>query len=413
MTVLTKLRSLNASASVPAKRPRRISVLGATGSIGESTLDLIGRDPASFEVVALTGGRNVARLVELAVRHRAELAVIADEAHYAELREALAGTGIEVAAGRGALVEAAGRPADWVMAAIVGAAGLEPTLAAVRQGTVTALANKECLVSAGTIFMAEVARHKTTLLPVDSEHCAALQVMAGTPSEGIERVCLTASGGPFRSWSLAEMADVQPEQALKHPNWSMGPKVTLDSATLMNKGLELIEAHHLFSLSADQLDVLIHPQSIVHCLVSYRDGSVLAQLSCPDMRTPIAYSLAWPERMHVPNERLDLAKLGALTFAAPDEVRFPALRVAKAALAAGGSATTVLNAANEVAVEAFFARIIKFLEIASLVEATLDAASDLVSLKAASVEDVLAIDAAARARAKSLLGRFASARPAG
>jgi 1-deoxy-D-xylulose-5-phosphate reductoisomerase len=408
MTVLTRLRSLDRSAPVASRRPRRISVLGATGSIGLSTLDLIGRDPSAFDVVALTGGRNVDRLAELAIKHRAELAVIADPACYAELRAALAGTGIAIAAGREALTEAASRPADWVMAAIVGAAGLEPTLAAVRQGTATALANKECLVSAGEIFMAEVARCKTTLLPVDSEHSAALQSMAGAPPGAIEKVCLTASGGPFRSWSLAEMAHVRPEQALNHPNWSMGPKVTIDSATLMNKGLELIEAHHLFALGPDQLDVLIHPQSIVHCLVSYRDGAVLAQLSCPDMRTPIAYSLAWPERMHVPTERLDLAKLGTLSFELPDEARFPALRVAKAALAAGGGATTVLNAANEVAVEAFFARRIAFLSIASLVEATLEAAADLAAAQPSVVEEVLAVDAEARTRAALLLPRFAN-----
>jgi len=261
--------------------------------------------------------------------------------------------------------------------------------------------------------MAEVARYKTTLLPVDSEHSAALQVMAGTPTEAIEKICLTASGGPFRSWSRAEMAHVRPEQALNHPNWSMGPKVTLDSATLMNKGLELIEAHHLFSLGPDQLDVLIHPQSVVHCLVSYRDGSVLAQMSCPDMRTPIAYSLAWPNRMQAPTARLDLASIGTLSFAAPDETRFPALRIAKAALAAGGSATTVLNAANEVAVEAFFAGAIGFLDIASLVEATLESAADLAAARPASVEEVLLIDAEARTRAASLLGRFANSRPRG
>ena len=312
-------------------------MLGATGSIGESTLDLIGRNPSAYRVVALTGGRNVARLAELAILHRAELAVIADEGRYAELRAALHGTGIEAGAGEEAVAEAASRPADWVMAAIVGAAGLRPTLAAVRQGTATALANKECLVSAGAIFMAEVARAKTSLLPVDSEHSAALQIMAGAPSERIERVCLTASGGPFRTWSRAEMAHATPEQALNHPNWSMGPKVTVDSATLMNKALELLEAHHLFGFAADQLEVLIHPQSIIHCLLYHRDGSVLAQMSCPDMRTPIAYSLAWPARMDVAIARLDLAKLGALTFEAPDAERFPALRLAREALAAGPS----------------------------------------------------------------------------
>jgi 1-deoxy-D-xylulose-5-phosphate reductoisomerase len=387
--------------------PRRISVLGATGSIGENTLDLIGRDPNSYRVVALTGGHNVARLAELAVQHRAEFAVIADATLYADLRDALAGTGIEAGAGDEALLDAASRPADWVMAAIVGAAGLKPTLQAVRQGTATALANKECLVSAGAIFMAEVALANTTLLPVDSEHSAALQIMAGVPKERIERICLTASGGPFRGWSREQMAEAAPEQALNHPNWSMGPKVTIDSATLMNKGLELLEAHHLFSLAPDQLDVLTHPQSIVHCLLYLSDGSVLAQMSCPDMRTPIACSLAWPDRMYAPTKRLDLAVLGALTFEMPDMERFPALRLAKEVLAAGGRAGTVLNAANEIAVEAFLARRINFLAIAGLVEATLDGSPDLAMLKPQKVDEVLAIDADARSRARSLLGRFA------
>jgi 1-deoxy-D-xylulose-5-phosphate reductoisomerase len=389
------------------KRPRRISVLGATGSIGESTLDLIGRNSSSYGVVALTGGCNAARLAELAILHRAELAVIADPRFYADLRAALAGTGIEAGAGEAALLDAASRPADWVMAAIVGAAGLKPTLQAVRQGTATALANKECLVSAGAIFMAEVARAKTTLLPVDSEHSAAMQVMADAPKERIEKVCLTASGGPFRGWSREEMAKAGPEQALNHPNWSMGPKVTIDSATLMNKGLELLEAHHLFALAPNRLDVLIHPQSIVHCLVYISDGSVLAQMSCPDMRTPIAYSLAWPERMHVPTKRLDLVELGALTFEAPDMERFPSLRLAKEVLAAGGSAGTVLNAANEVAVEAFLAKRIGFLAIAALVEAALEASADLAAYGPQNVDDVLAVDAEARGRAGALLGRFA------
>ncbi len=338
------------------KPPRRISVLGATGSIGESTLDLVGRNASAYTVVALTGGRNAARLAELAVKHHAELAVIADEGCYAELRARLTGSGIETGAGEEALIEAASRPADWVMGAIVGAAGLKPTLAAVRQGTSTALANKECLVSAGRIFMREVASYKATLLPVNSEHSAAMQVMAGAPAGSIERICLTASGGPFRGWTLADMEQVEPKQALAHPNWSMGQKVTIDSATLMNKALELIEAHHLFGVAPDHLQVIIHPQSIVHCLVYYRDGSVLAQMASPDMRTPIAYSLAWPDRMQAPTERLDLARLGTLAFEPPDEARFPALRLAREVLAAGGSASTVLNAANEVAVEAFLDR---------------------------------------------------------
>jgi 1-deoxy-D-xylulose-5-phosphate reductoisomerase len=405
--MLPSLTSVTVEIETRALRPRRISVLGATGSIGLSTLDLIGRNPGTYRVVALTGGQNVARLAELAILHRAEFAVIAEPSCYVALRAALAGTGIEVGAGDEALIEAASRPADWVMAAIVGVAGLKPTLEAVRQGTATALANKECLVSAGDIFMAEVARAKTTLLPVDSEHSAASQAMVGTPKERIERVCLTASGGPFRTWSLEQMRDARPEQALNHPNWSMGPKVTIDSATLMNKGLELLEAHHLFSLAPNKLDVLIHPQSIVHCLVHLSDGSVLAQLSCPDMRTPIAYSLAWPERMHAPTKRLDLAELGTLSFEAPDVRRFPALRLAREVLAEGESAGTVLNAANEVAVEAFLAKRIGFLAIAGVVEETLAASPTLAALPRGSVEDVLAIDAEARGCARSLLGRFA------
>jgi 1-deoxy-D-xylulose-5-phosphate reductoisomerase len=293
------------------------------------------------------------------------------------------------------------------MAAIVGAAGLKPTLEAVRQGTLTALANKECLVSAGDIFMREVARAKATLLPVDSEHSAVMQVMTGVQPERIERVCLTASGGPFRCWTPEQMHDARPEQALNHPNWSMGPKVTIDSATLMNKGLELLEAHHLFSLPPAKLNVLIHPQSIVHCLVHLSDGSVLAQMSCPDMRTPIAYTLAWPERMHAPTKRLDLAELGALSFERPDTERFPALRLAREVLEAGGSGGTVLNAANEVAVEAYLAGKIGFLAIAALVEAALASNAGLTTSRRETVDDVLAIDAEARVSASSLLARFA------
>ncbi len=405
--MLTSQTSPDTKPRSQAKPPRRVSILGATGSIGENTLDLVGRDPDAYEVVALTGYKNATRLAELAILHRAELAVIADPDCYADLKAALAGTGIETAAGERELLDAASRPADWVMAAIVGAAGLKPTLRAVRQGTATALANKECLVSAGSIFMAEVARHGTTLLPVDSEHSAARQAMIGTKPERIESVCLTASGGPFRTWSLTQMADAGPEQALRHPNWSMGAKVTIDSATLMNKGLELIEAHHLFALSPDKLGVLVHPQSIVHCLVYMSDGAVLAQLSCPDMRTPIAYSLAWPERMHVPNKRLDLAEIGALTFETPDLERFPALRLAKDVLAAGGSAGTVLNAANEVAVAAFLEKRIGFLAIAGLVEATLAASADLTGIVPQTADDVLDIDEEARIRARGWLPRFA------
>ncbi len=380
--------------------PRRISVLGATGSIGASTLDLVSRHPDRFEITALTAQTNAVKLAELARRHGARLAVIGNEACFGALKDALSGSGIRVAAGAAALVEAAAEPADCVMAAIIGAAGIEPTFAAARQGRRVALANKECLVSAGEVFMAEVARHGAELLPVDSEHSAAFQALAGAAPESIERIVLTASGGPFRDWPIERLAAARPEEALKHPNWSMGAKITVDSATLMNKGLELIEAFHLFPVEAHQLGAIVHPQSIVHCLVTYRDGSVLAQLACPDMRTPISLSLAWPARMHAPVERLDLVKLGALTFEAADPVRFPALRLAEAVLQRGGSAPAVLNAANEIAVGAFLARKIGFLDIARTVERTLEVAEreGLIGPQV-TLADVLATDRAARALA--------------
>src|SRR6185295_10125916 len=353
---------------------RSLTILGATGSIGKSTLDLVERSPDAFEIVALTAQSNVAALAEAARRTRARLAVIGDPALYGELQLALTGTGIRAAAGPDAVIAAAAEPADCVMAAIVGAAGLGPTFEAARQGRRLALANKECLVSAGEVFMAEVAAFGTELLPVDSEHSAALQALAGAEPESIERIVLTASGGPFRTWSLAQLREASPEQALRHPNWSMGAKISIDSATLMNKGLELIEAYHLFPVTAAQLGVVIHPQSIVHCLVSYTDGSVLAQMSCPDMRTPIALALSWPQRMCAPTPRLDLAAVGNLTFEAPDPTRFPALTIARGALVSGGTAPAILSAANEVAVEAFLARRIGFLDIARNAADTLEAA---------------------------------------
>jgi 1-deoxy-D-xylulose-5-phosphate reductoisomerase len=381
-------------------------VLGATGSVGQSTLDLIGRNPNIFKVVALTAKHNVERLAELAVRHGAELAVIAEDAHYQDLRQRLAGTGIEVAAGMAGLIEAALRPADCVMAGIMGAAGLRPTLAAVSQGKRVALANKECLVSAGETFMEAVRRAGTELIPVDSEHSAAFQAIAGAAPDSIERIVLTASGGPFRTWSLDELARATPSEALRHPNWSMGPKITIDSATLMNKGLELIEAYHLFQIAADKLEIVVHPQSIIHALVGYRDGSMLAQLSSPDMRTPIALSLAWPQRMTAPTKRLDLVELAQLSFERPDEHRFQAIGLARQAMRRAGLAPAVLNAANEIAVEAFLAGRLGFLQIAQLVAETLaqgeacgliDASADL--------DGVLATDAAARRLALNLLER--------
>jgi 1-deoxy-D-xylulose-5-phosphate reductoisomerase len=383
---------------------KRISVLGATGSVGSSTLDLIARTPDAFQVVALTAHTNVDRLAEQALAHRARLAVIGDEAGYGALKQRLAGSGIEVAAGRQALLAAAAAPADCVVAAMMGAAGLGPALAAVEQGRRVALANKECLVAAGELFMATVKRCGTELLPVDSEHSAVLQALGQAEPEAIERVVLTASGGPFRTWELAALAQVTPEQALKHPNWSMGPKITIDSATMMNKGLELIEAFHLFPVTADQLGVLIHPQSIIHALVEFRDGAVMAQLGSPDMRTPIAYALSWPRRMQAPTARLDLVKLATLTFEAPDRDKFRALALAEAALGRGGKATAILNAANEVAVEAFLARRIGFLDIPAIVEACLDQAErQRTSCNTASIDDILAVDADGRRLARECL----------
>lgn len=387
-----------------AARPMRLTVLGATGSIGESTLDLAHRNPARFEIVALTACRNVVRLAELAIRHQAETAVIGDERLLPELRERLAGTQTKAAAGGQALCEAAGQPADCTMAAIVGAAGLAPTFAAAHQGNRIALANKECLVSAGDVFLSALKASGAELLPVDSEHSAAFQALAGSDKGGLERIVLTASGGPFRTWDQARLSAATPEQALCHPNWSMGRKITIDSATMMNKGLELIEALHLFPVQPDQLDVVVHPQSVVHCLVEFADGSVLAQMAPPDMRAPIACALAWPKRMATPVERLDLAKIKSLTFEAPDEARFPALRVAREAMEQGGSAPCILNAANEVAVEAFLNRQIGFLDIATKVAATLKAATTSgLAGPLRSLDDVLATDRESRKLAHSLL----------
>lgn len=385
---------------------RRISVLGATGSIGQSTLDLVARHPGRFEIEAVTANADAQGLAALAVRHKARVAVVADPNAYQELADALSGTGIIAAAGGDALAEAAARPADCVVAAIVGAAGLVPTLAAVRQGRRVALANKECLVTAGDLFMREVAAAGTELLPVDSEHSAAFQAIGASAPDAIEQITLTASGGPFRDWDLERLKAATPEQALKHPNWSMGAKITIDSATLMNKGLELIEAFHLFPVEVEQLTCVVHPQSIVHCLVAYRDGSVLAQMSSPDMRTPIALALSWPQRIDAPTERLDLARLGALTFEAPDETRFPALGLARQALEAGGGAPAVLNAANEEAVMAFLDKRIGFLDIAGVVAETLEAAQARgLTGPASALDNILAIDSQARALARALVER--------
>ena len=352
--------------------PRRLSILGATGSIGLSTLDVVAAEPGRFTIEALTAGRNAAALAELAVRHSARIAVVADPAAYVELRERLVGTGIEAAAGPEAIAAAAARPTDIVLSAIVGFAGLAPSLAALGATRIVALANKETLVSAGPLFMAAARQAGTVVLPVDSEHNAIFQAFETGNADAVAEVIITASGGPFLRTPKADLAAVTRDRALKHPKWSMGPKITIDSATLMNKGLELIEAHRLYPVSVDQLSVLVHPQSVVHGLVRYKDGSLLAELGVPDMRTPIGYCLAWPERRPTTVKPLDLAALGTLTFEAPDRDRFPCLPLAEAALKRGNGAPCVLNAANEVAVEAFLAGRIGFLDIARTVEATLD-----------------------------------------
>lgn len=383
---------------------KSVTVLGATGSIGRSTAALL--DGAGFAVEALVAGRDAAGLAAQARRLGAKLAVVADESCLPALRDALAGSGIEAAGGETAVLEAAARPVDWTMAAIVGAVGLASTLAALRRGGTLALANKESLVCAGPIVLDAAAASGATLLPVDSEHNAIFQALHGAAPDSIEKIILTASGGPFRNATMAEMRAATPEQAVAHPVWSMGAKISVDSASMFNKGLELIEAARLFPVTPDQLDVLIHPQSAVHGLVQYRDGSLLAQLGSPDMRTPIAHALAWPARMHVDVPRLDLVALARLEFAAPDLVRFPALRLCRAALVAGGGAPCVLNAANEVAVAAFLARRLGFLDIAVVVEETLAA---LGHLAVPDLAAVLAADAQARAYAMRIAAGRAAA----
>jgi 1-deoxy-D-xylulose-5-phosphate reductoisomerase len=385
--------------------PRTVTVLGSTGSVGTQTVDLLNGARDRFQVRALVAGRNAALLAQQAIALKARLAVIADPSGYLALRQALAGTGIDTAAGPEAVVEAATLPADWTMAAITGAAGLAATLAAISRGASVALANKEALVCAGEVMLRAVRDAGATLLPVDSEHNAIFQALENANRGAVEKIVLTASGGPFRTASLDEMAVATPDVARKHPVWSMGAKISIDSATLMNKGLELIEAARLFGLSEPQIGVLVHPQSVIHGLVYYRDGSVLAQLGSPDMRIPIAHTLAWPERMTTPSPRLDLANVARLDFTEPDTVRFPALRLARDALRAGGGAPAILNAANEIAVEAFLQRRIGFLDIAGTVAEVLDAMGNQ---PADTLDEVVALDAAARRTAE----RLATARAA-
>jgi 1-deoxy-D-xylulose-5-phosphate reductoisomerase len=404
MTVVDVMRT-NAA---PSGGVRSISILGATGSIGTSTLDLIKREPERYRVESISARRNAAALGRIAREVGARHAVVADHAAYRELKDALSGSRIEAAAGEDALVEAAQRPADWVMAAISGAVGLKPTLAAVERGATVALANKECLVCAGGLFMRSAAKFGARILPVDSEHNAVFQALGSGNWGDVRRVILTASGGPFRTWSLDAINAATPEQALKHPNWSMGPKITIDSATLMNKGLEIIEAHHLFALPSEQIDVLVHPQSVVHGLVEFRDGSVVAQLGSPDMRIPIAHCLAWPRRIDGPAARLELAAVKQLTFEAPDLERFPALGLARRAMETGGAAPTVLNAADEVAVGEFLAGRISFPAIVALVEATLDMAAKRGLLaEPTGIDAALAVDHIARSLARDLLPEIA------
>jgi 1-deoxy-D-xylulose-5-phosphate reductoisomerase len=387
---------------------RSVTVLGATGSIGASTIDLLKRDRVRFRVEALSANSNAAALAALARELGARFAAVGDPAAYRALKDALGGTGIEAGAGEDALIEAALRPAQWVIGAITGAAGLKPTLAAAERGAIVALANKECLVCAGGLFMRRAAAAGATILPVDSEHNALFQAMSAGRREDVRRVILTASGGPFRTWTAEAIRSATREQALRHPNWSMGPKVTIDSATLMNKGLELIEAHHLFALPPEQIDVLVHPQSIVHGLVEFRDGSLIAQLGSPDMRIPIAHCLAWPERLNGPAPRLDLARVSTLTFEEPDLARFPALGLAKRALEVGGAAPTVLNAANEVAVAAFLAGGLGFVGIAAVVEASLEAAMRRgLTREPTAVDEALAVDHDSRLLTRELLPEIA------
>ena len=379
---------------------KKVSILGATGSIGKSTLDLVERSPEDFEVVALTASVNAAALADAARRTRAKLAVIADESRLPELEDALQGSGCRAATGADALDEAAAGDADLVMAAIVGCAGLRSTMAAVEAGKTVALANKEALVTAGEVMTKAAQRSGATLLPVDSEHNAIFQSLAGSRIEHVSRIILTASGGPFRTASDETIRNATPAQAVAHPNWSMGAKISVDSATLMNKGLELIEAHYLFGLPSERINILIHPQSVIHSLVEYIDGSVLAQLGSPDMRIPIAYALAWPDRMPTPAQRLDLAAISRLDFAEPDTERFPALRLARKALEAGGSAPAVLNAANEVAVATFLDGKITFPDISRLVGAALQ---DNDGSAPQSIEDVFEIDRKVRSEVTAMI----------
>ncbi|MEH6702528.1 1-deoxy-D-xylulose-5-phosphate reductoisomerase [Parasphingorhabdus sp.] len=379
---------------------KSVSIFGATGSVGQSTLDLIRQHRDQYNIVALTANSNASQLAELAKEFSAEIAVVADDDAYDELKRQLAGTSIEAASGAEALIAAASVGADWTMAAIVGCAGLPSTLAALRCGKTVALANKEALVSAGALMMNEAQKAGATLLPVDSEHNAIFQALQGGRVDQVRKITLTASGGPFRTWTREQMASVTPEQAVAHPNWDMGAKISVDSATMMNKGLELIEAHHLFPVGLENIEILVHPQSVIHSMVEYHDRSTLAQLGSPDMRIPIASALAWPERMKTNCEPLDLALIGRLDFERPDEDRFPATKIARAAITAGGAKPAMLNAANEVAVAAFLNRAVQFLDITEIVTRLLDSYSPP---EPSELADIFAIDKETRVRTEQLV----------
>lgn len=380
--------------------PRQVTILGSTGSVGCQTIDIIRRNKAHYEVIALTARRNVEELTAQAKEFNPSFVALADPDGYKALKSALSGHDIEIAAGLEAVAEAAKKNAEWVMAAIVGAAGLKPTLAAVKRGAIVAFANKECLVCAGELMMNEIQRRGATLLPVDSEHNAIFQVFDFKRREGIEKLILTASGGPFREWNIQAMGQASPAQAVAHPNWDMGAKISVDSATMMNKGLEVIEACHLFGLPEDKIDVVVHPQSVVHSMVQYIDGSVLAQMGTPDMRTPIAYTLAYPNRVETPCARLDWSDRTTLTFESPDLERFPALRIAREVLRAGGSAPVVMNAANEIAVANFLNGGIGFLQIAAVVEQSLET---FPHRKPKTLDDVHVLDSEARTLAQEIV----------
>ena len=379
---------------------KTVSIFGATGSVGQSTLDLIRQHPGQYEIIALNANGNAAELAALAREFSAQVAVVAEDSAYAELKQLHAGSGTEAASGTDALNAAAAMGADWTMAAIVGCAGLPPTLEALRCGKTVALANKEALVSAGALMINEARKAGATLLPVDSEHNAIFQALQGGSIDQVRKITLTASGGPFRTWTREQMAGVTPEQAVAHPNWDMGAKISVDSATMMNKGLELIEAHHLFPVGLENIEILVHPQSVIHSMVEYRDRSTLAQLGSPDMRIPIASALAWPERMTTNCKPLDLAQIGRLEFEQPDESRFPATRIARAAIMAGGGKPAMLNAANEVAVAAFLGRAVQFLDITEIVSRLLDSYSPA---EPSALADIFAIDKETRVRTEQLV----------